>query len=86
MSILSDWSSSGKIQVIDFEKDPRFIRLCRILTKASTYQKSTKFNYTPKSDDLSVVLSVTADEEAAHLVGNITVPQMIKVNNKSFCE
>lgn len=33
-----------------------------------------------RSDDLSTILTVTADDEAAKLVDSITLPQMLKVN------
>lgn len=82
MSILSEWSNSGKVQLSEFENDPRFIRLCRVLIKTPPPQKTVKVTHTAKSDDLAVVLSVTADDEAAQLIGNITVPQMVKVRNK----
>lgn len=80
VSILSDWTNEGKIELKDFENDPRFLRLCRILTKALPSQKIEKFNETTTSEDLSLVLSVTADDEAAKLIGGITVPQMVKVS------
>ncbi|KAJ8962131.1 hypothetical protein NQ318_018088, partial [Aromia moschata] len=77
VSILADWSTSGKVHLTDFETDPRFIRLCRILTKGAVTSRNNR-NMASRSEDLSTVLSVTADDEAAKLVGSITVPQMVK--------
>lgn len=79
MSILADWSTTGKVKLTDFESDPRFIRLCRVLTKGSVNSKS-KNSFTSRSEDLSTILSVTADDEAAKLVGSITLSQMVKVS------
>lgn len=81
VSILSEWSNTGKAQLADFENDPRFLRLCRILIKNNSTPKSIKITHTGNSDDLAVVLSVTADDEAAQLIGGITVPQMVKVSS-----
>ncbi|VEN53247.1 unnamed protein product [Callosobruchus maculatus] len=80
VSILADWAMSGKVNLKDFEADPRFIRLCRILTKGSfNNQKSLKPPVAAQSEDLSTILGVTADDEAAKLVECITLPQMVKV-------
>ncbi|XP_057664236.1 uncharacterized protein LOC130898756 [Diorhabda carinulata] len=77
VSILSDWSATGKVNISDFESDPRFIKLCRILTKSNQLTKNIKNG--SRSEDLSTVLSVTADDEAAKMVANITLAQMVKV-------
>jgi len=79
VSVLSEWTTSGKVKLSDFENDARFIRLCRILTKNNIGQHKTNTFSTAKSDDLNTILSVTADEEAAKLVQSITLPQMVKV-------
>ncbi|KAH1019141.1 FAST kinase domain-containing protein 4 [Dendroctonus ponderosae] len=80
VSILSTWTSSGKIQLSEFDSDPRFLKLCKVLTRGTTGSKSNKqVAALSKHDDLSTVLSVAADEEAAKLVGSITLSQMIKV-------
>ncbi|XP_066150769.1 FAST kinase domain-containing protein 4 [Euwallacea fornicatus] len=81
VSILSAWTSSDKIALKEFERDPRFLRLCKILTKGSIGSKTARTTPSPplKSDDLTTVLSVTADDEAAKLVSSITLSQMIKV-------
>lgn len=75
VSVLEEWCTTGKIKLSEFEADPRFIRLCKILTKTSF----GKTRYAPQSKDLSTVLNVTADDEAAKLIGTITLPQMVKV-------
>nr|CAI5834020.1 unnamed protein product [Callosobruchus analis] len=79
VSVLADWAMSGKVNLKDFEADPRFIRLCRILTKGTlSNQKSMKPSLSVQSEDLSTILGVTADDEAAKLVECITLPQMVK--------
>lgn len=81
VSILSNWTSSEKIKLDDFERDPRFLRLCKILTRNNSGPKQSRTVTVPtKSEDLTTVLSVTADEEAAKLVESITLPQMVKVS------
>lgn len=82
LSVLTDWCSSGKAQLSDFESDPRFIRLCKVLTKPLYTNKYSKVTYQSRSEDLSTVLDVKADDEAAKLIGSITLPQMVKV---SYC-
>ncbi|XP_018570435.1 protein TBRG4 isoform X2 [Anoplophora glabripennis] len=78
VSVLADWSTSGKVKLADFDSDPRFIKLCRILTKGAVNSKNRN-SVSSRSEDLSTILSVTADDEAAKLVGSITLPQMVKV-------
>lgn len=83
VSILSEWSSINKAKLSDFESDPRFIKLCRILGR--TVNKSGNGNSNAskrneyRTEDLNVVLSVTGDDEAAKLIAGITIPQMVKV-------
>ncbi|XP_063368404.1 FAST kinase domain-containing protein 4 [Cydia amplana] len=76
VSILSDWSSSNKVKITDFEKDPRFLKLCRILARTSTTQAMSSLTM---AEDLSTVLGITGDDEAARLIANLTLPQMVKV-------
>lgn len=74
----------NKVSLKDFESDHRFLRLCKILTKSGSGQKPNRMLVPSRSDDLSTVLSVTADEEAAKLVSTITLSQMIKVPYNQF--
>lgn len=76
---MADWSNSEKIQVGEFENDPRFVRLCRVLTKMSSSTRRTIQTVESRNDDLSTILSVTADDEAAKLVTSISIGQMVKV-------
>ncbi|CAH0552712.1 unnamed protein product [Brassicogethes aeneus] len=78
VSVLAEWTSSGKVALNEFEADPRFIRLCKILTKNAN-TKPNKYDIPSRSEDLSTILNVTADDEAARLVSSITLPQMVKV-------
>lgn len=84
VSILAEWSSSGRISLNDFEKDQRFIKLCKTLTRIPGKRDSRASfpgdsRRTLRSDDLSTVLAVTADEEAAKLIEDLTLGQMVAV-------
>jgi len=71
---------SGGVDVASFESDPRFVSLCQTLGKSPSPKGPPGKKSPPKKqDDLSVVLGVTGDDEAAKLISTITVPQMIKV-------
>ncbi|CAH0673802.1 unnamed protein product [Spodoptera exigua] len=76
VSILSEWTTSNKVKLTDFEKDPRFLKLCRILARSTTSQAIGSLTM---AEDLSTVLGITGDDEAARLITNLTLPQMIKV-------
>jgi len=74
VSILAEWASSGKIKLSEFETNPKFLKLCRMLGKETTKVKNNLFS------DLSTVLGITGDDEAAKLISSISLPQMVKVN------
>ncbi|XP_045449411.1 FAST kinase domain-containing protein 4 [Melitaea cinxia] len=76
VSVLSEWSSSNKVKISDFEKDPRFLKLCRILARTPASQAMSSLTM---AEDLSTVLGITGDDEAARLIANLSLPQMIKV-------
>ncbi|XP_028026243.1 FAST kinase domain-containing protein 4 [Bombyx mandarina] len=76
VSILSEWSSTNKVNLNEFEKDPRFLKLCRILARTSTTHAMSSLTM---AEDLSTVLGITGDDEAARLISNLTLSQMIKV-------
>lgn len=85
VSILSEWSTINKAKLSDFESDPRFIKLCRILGRTvnknglgNNSNNAAKRNEY-RTEDLNVVLGVTGDDEAAKLIASITIPQMVKV-------
>lgn len=71
---MADWASSGQVKLSEFEVDPRFLKLCRMLGKENTKGKENLFG------DLSTVLGITGDDEAAKLISSISLPQMVKVN------
>lgn len=77
VSTLADWASSGRAQLLDFEGDSRFLKLCKMLGKDSSKSKNNLFS------DLSTVLGITGDDEAAKLISSISLSQMVKVNY--FC-
>lgn len=54
--------------------DPRFLKLCRMLGKENTKGKGNLFS------DLSTVLGITGDDEAAKLISSISMSQMVKVS------
>ncbi|XP_061384869.1 FAST kinase domain-containing protein 4 [Danaus plexippus] len=76
VSILSEWSSANKVNLADFEKDPRFLKLCRILARTPASQAMSSLTM---AEDLSTVLGITGDDEAARLIANLSLSQMIKV-------
>ncbi|GBP21601.1 FAST kinase domain-containing protein 4 [Eumeta japonica] len=76
VSILSEWITSNKVALSDFEKDPRFLKLCRILARTPSAEAISSLT---RAEDLSTVLGITGDDEAARLIGNLTLSQMIKV-------
>lgn len=74
LSTLTDWSTNDKAKLSDFESDTRFIKMCRVLGRP------IKSKEKPETlGDLSVVLGITGDDEAAKLISSIQLPQMIKV-------
>lgn len=77
VSLLSEWSTGNKVRLSDFEKDPRFLKLCRILARTPATQAMSSITM---AEDLSTVLGITGDDEAARLISNLTVTQMVKVN------
>ncbi|KAK4883062.1 hypothetical protein RN001_006381 [Aquatica leii] len=76
ISVLAEWSSTGKAELSQFDSDPRFLKICKILTKRS-YAKKPFLG--TRSEDLSTIINVTADDEAAKLISSISLPQMVKV-------
>ncbi|XP_049870508.1 FAST kinase domain-containing protein 4 isoform X2 [Pectinophora gossypiella] len=76
VSVLSEWSSSNKVKLAEFEKDPRFLKLCRILARTPTAHAMSSLTM---AEDLSTVLGITGDDEAARLIMNLSMPQMVKV-------
>lgn len=77
---MADWSSINRVNLSEFENDSRFIKLCRVLgrsvaNKPTVPKKQNGF----RTDDLTTVLGVTGDDEAAKLIGSISLPQMVKV-------
>lgn len=75
MSTLADWASSGRVKLSEFEADPRFLKLCKMLGKDNQKGKDNLFG------DLSTVLGITGDDEAAKLISTISLPQMVKVKH-----
>jgi len=75
VSTLADWASTSRVKLSEFEADPRFLKLCRMLGKENLNGKNNLFS------DLSTVLGITGDDEAAKLISSISLPQMVKVNN-----
>ncbi|CRK94919.1 CLUMA_CG008410, isoform A [Clunio marinus] len=92
VSILAEWSTINRTKVSEFENDPRFTKLCRMLGRTLNIKNAVSANMNTnnndralnkissfRTDDLNVVLGVTGDDEAAKLVASISLPQMVKV-------
>ncbi|XP_014252550.1 FAST kinase domain-containing protein 4 [Cimex lectularius] len=76
VTTLAEWSVNGQADMSKFETDPRFVSLCQLLGRTSRILPSQVMN---KHGDISVILGVTGEDEAAKLVASITLPQMVKV-------
>ena len=86
VSVLAEWHSLDRVKLEEFENDSRFVKLCKILGNApeprSGKRPRSSFNGAPASyrnEDLNTVLSVTGDDEAAKLISNVNLPQMVKI-------
>lgn len=76
VSLLYEWSATNKVKLSDFQSDPRFLKLCRLLSRyRSDHHPDSNTSY----EDLNTVLSITGDDEAAKLLNNMTLAQLIKV-------
>lgn len=71
VATLSDWLGEGKIKSSEFEKDKRFISICQVLGSNIMRNKVGL--------DLSTVLNVANDDEAAKQISGISHEQRIKV-------
>ncbi|XP_046435074.1 FAST kinase domain-containing protein 4 isoform X1 [Neodiprion virginianus] len=76
MSILSEWINAKTITPADFEKDPRFLSLCKQL--AGQAEQST-ISKPHEHGDLKTVLSLAGDDEAAKLISTLSLAQMTQV-------
>ncbi|XP_073980650.1 FAST kinase domain-containing protein 4 isoform X2 [Rhodnius prolixus] len=88
VTTLAEWSVNGQANMSTFETDPRFVSLCQLLGRSSNGTPVTslcdpsKHNiFHEKQGDLSVVLDVKEEDDAAKLASSLTLPQMIKVLN-----
>lgn len=87
VSILSEWSSMNRVKLNEFENDPRFLKVCRMLGRTvpkngngdKVGDGSSKRISGFRTDDLNTVLGVAGDDEAAKLIASISLPQMVKV-------
>lgn len=91
VSVIAEWHSVDRIKLEEFENDSRFIKLCKILGKASENRETfppangkrprSSFGSPPsyRNEDLNTVLSVTGDDEAAKLISNVSLTQMVKI-------
>lgn len=76
MSVLSDWMNKKKANLSDFEKDPRFLKLCaQVAERPQLLDKYKEHNH----GDLGTILGLTGDDEAAKLITTFSLDQMIKV-------
>ncbi|XP_063705926.1 FAST kinase domain-containing protein 4 [Culicoides brevitarsis] len=82
ISILSQWSSIGKVKPSEYESDERFTGICRILGRVvnrSNTNLGSDRHAAHRAADLNVVLHVTGEDEASKLVANLSLTQMVKV-------
>lgn len=83
VSILSEWERELKINLSQFQYDPRYMKICRLLNPSKEYKiGSKKDGDTAKSystNDLSLVMDVASENEAAKLIACIQLPQMVQV-------
>lgn len=90
VSVIAEWHSVDRIKLEEFENDARFVKLCKILGNANDTrgnfpgkrnQRSTFPAQPPtyRNEDLNTVLSVTGDDEAAKLISNVNLTQMVKI-------
>lgn len=73
LSVLDEWTQKGKIKLNDFETDVRFSKISQLLGR------STREDRKGDLADLSIVLGVTADQQAAKLISSVSLQQMIKI-------
>ncbi|XP_014280200.1 FAST kinase domain-containing protein 4 isoform X2 [Halyomorpha halys] len=76
VSVLSEWSLKGRVDS-NFESDPRFNSLCKLLGRNPKNRVHSKTTF--QNEDLSFVLRVTGEDEAAKIIDGLGLPQMIKV-------
>lgn len=81
VSKLAEWSSEKKINMSDFETDQRFIKICSALGRPITksQRQNPQLHKKTFTSELNTVLGVAGDDEAARLIGGLTLPQMVKV-------
>ncbi|XP_055385129.1 FAST kinase domain-containing protein 4 [Condylostylus longicornis] len=86
VSILAEWSSINRVKLNEFENDPRFLKVCRVLGRTVNQKNNGNNNVNQnkrasgfRTDDLNMVLGVTGDDEAAKLIASISPSQMVKV-------
>lgn len=76
VATLSEWSLKGRVDS-SFESDSRFNLLCKLLGRNSNNRAYSKTAV--QNEDLSFVLRVTGEDEAAKIIDGLGLPQMIKV-------
>lgn len=78
---LSVWTASNKANVKAFESDYRFLKLCRILSKAPMTNniQNVIHKEQQKSAELEMVLSIAGDDEASKIIESLPLPQKVRV-------
>lgn len=77
VTLMAEWSVQGKASISKYEADPRFVALCQNLGRSP--KRVSALSAAQNEGDLSLVLGVTGDDEAAKMIYSISLPQMIKV-------
>lgn len=78
---LSVWTASNNANVKAFESDYRFLKLCRILSKAPVTNniQNVIHKEQQKSAELEMVLSIAGDDEASKIIESLPLPQKVRV-------
>ncbi|GLH05124.1 Uncharacterized protein GBIM_10735 [Gryllus bimaculatus] len=75
LSVLAEWTTQKKIKMHEFESDPRFVNLCKLIGP----KPPKNVNNITDLGDLGVVLSVTGEDQAAKMISGISFLQKIRV-------
>lgn len=78
---LSALTVSKDADVKDFERDYRFLKICKILSRldSTNETKSIIHKEQLKSAELDMVLSIAGDDEALKIIESLSLPQKVKV-------
>lgn len=81
VSTLAEWNSANKIKLQEFENNPRFLKLCRLLGRNVPNKTVTDLdlNAGAQSKDVEMILNVAGEEETAKVISSLQLSQMVRV-------